>query len=333
MDCTKTSDSENFMSHCTIIIINWNSWRLLSRCLESLSKQTYTDFKIFVADNASDQPPPDAIFSKFPDLVFVQNSDNLGFARANNRLLELVNSEWVVLLNPDAFPESDWLEQLMNAANKCPDYSCLSSRLYMAENPAKLDGDGDSYHISGLAWRNRHGKTARHNSMPREIFSACAAAAMYRTSVILGAGGFDEDFFCYFEDVDLGFRLRLAGHQCLLVPTALVYHVGSATSGGENSDFSVYHGHRNLVWTYMKDMPEPLFWLFMPFHILLNMYSLLRFIVRGQGSVIFRAKRDAIKGLPAMWRKRKQIQSTRIASSKEILRVMDKWLIPWIRRI
>ena len=89
----------------------------------------------------------------------------------------------------------------------------------------------------------------------REVFSPCAAAALYRRSALVEIGGFDDDFFCYSEDVDLGFRLMLAGHSCLYVPTSVTHHVGSGTTGGQNSDFAVYHGHRNLVWTYVKDMP------------------------------------------------------------------------------
>jgi GT2 family glycosyltransferase len=86
---------------------------------------------------------------------------------------------------------------------------------------------------------------------------------LYRRSALIELGGFDEDYFCYVEDVDLGFRLRLAGHQCLYIPSSIVHHVGSGSTGGKNSDFAVYHGHRNLVWTYVKDMPGFLFWLFL----------------------------------------------------------------------
>ena len=168
--------------------------------------------------------------------------------------------------------------------------------------------------------------------MPKEVFSPCAAAAMYRTDILLESGGFDEDFYCYFEDVDLGFRLRLKGYKCLLIPTAVVHHVGSATTGGQKSKFSVYHGHRNLVWAYIKNMPGVLFWLLLPNHILLNVISIGWFVLRGQGSVIFRAKWDAIMGITTMWKKRKVIQSNRVASLKEIWRVLDKRIIPWIYR-
>lgn len=320
-------EADSLGSCCTILVVNWNSWDLLVRCLDALSQQTFTDFKVLVADNASSQPPPDELLLLHPEVELVRNEENFGFAGANNRLLERAkNSKWIVLLNPDAFPEPDWLEQLFEAASSYPEYQFFSSRLLQADNPAILDGEGDNYHISGIAWRKGFGKYTGKNLVPSEIFSPCAAAAMYRTNILIESGAFDEDFFCYFEDVDLGFRLRLAGHRCLLVPASVVLHVGSATTGGQRSDFSVYHGHRNLVWTYIKNMPGMLFWLLLPLHILLNLVTIGWFSLQGQGMVIYRAKRDAVKALPKMWRKRQVIQAGRVASIGEIWRVLDKRL-------
>jgi len=180
-------------SCCSILIVNWNSWDLLARCLGAISRQSYTDYRVFVADNASDQPPPDEIFSLMPGMVFVQNERNDGFAKANNDLLEqATDSKWVVLLNPDAFPEPDWLEQLLKAASDYPEYQSFASRLIQADNSALLDGEGDCYHISGVAWRKGFGKQAGNSLVPTEVFSPCAAAAMYRTDILLEVGGFDE---------------------------------------------------------------------------------------------------------------------------------------------
>lgn len=317
------------MSNCSILIINWNSWSHLTRCLEHLARQTYTDFKLLVADNASDQPPPKDLFAAFPDMVYRENSINYGFAGANNRLLQQAReSEWLVLLNPDAFPDPEWLEQLMLAAEKYPDYSFFASNQLQSEQQDKLDGQGDVYHMSGLAWRYGHGWNDSNETQVREVFSPCAAAAMYRTESILKAGGFDDDFFCYFEDVDLGFRLRLMGERCLLVPTAIVKHFGSASTGGQRSDFAVYHGHRNMVWTFVKNMPGLLFWLLLPYHIALNIVTVIVFSLRGQSAVILRAKRDAISGIPGILKKRRSIQSRRRVNYRGLLRAMNTALIP-----
>ena len=143
-----------------------------------------------------------------------------------------------------------------------------------------------------------------------EVFAPCAAAALYRRAAFEEIGGFDERFFCYFEDVDLGFRLRLRGYRCLYVPDAIVRHVSSALSG-YRSDFAVYHGERNAVWTFVKNMPGPLFWLYLPQHLALNVAALFYYPWRGQGRVVWRAKRDAILGLPAALRERRAVQQRR----------------------
>ena len=144
----------------------------------------------------------------------------------------------------------------------------------------------------------------------------------------MAAGGFDESYFCYMEDVDLGFRLRLAGHTARFVPTAVVRHVGSATSGGQHSDFSVFHGHRNMVWTFVKNMPTPLLWFLLPWHLAANLAALVIFSARGQGNTIVRAKWQALQGLGHAWRQRRSIQHQRIASVRSIWAALDKRLWP-----
>jgi GT2 family glycosyltransferase len=161
----------------------------------------------------------------------------------------------------------------------------------------------------------------------KKIFSPCAAAALYRTAALQALGGFDEDFFCYGEDVDLGFRLRLAGHDSLLVHNAIVRHVGSASTGDKRSAFASYHGHRNMVWVFVKNMPGILFWLCLPVHILANVLLIFLLALRGQGLVALRAKRDALLGLPQAWAKRTSIQSRRKASVFQIWRELETgWL-------
>ncbi len=310
----------------TLIIVNWNSWDILAHCLVRLEAQTLQDFSVLVVDNASDAPVPGDLLLRYPNVILVRNRANLGFAAANNQAIRLTkDAEWIALLNPDAFPDPEWLERLMEAAGENTDYTMFASRQLMDENLTLLDGEGDAYHMSGLVWREGHGRQVDiADDEPREVFSPCAAAALYRRDALMSVGGFDEDFFCYVEDVDLGFRLRLMGHRCLLVPRAVVHHMGSATTGGRHSDFSVYHGHRNLVWTYVKNMPGWLFWVCLPLHIVMNVATVGIFILRGKGYVILRAKRDALAGLPKMWRKRGAIRKNRKVTVGEIWRMLNK---------
>ncbi len=317
------------MSHTvSVIIVNYNSTKLLEDTLDGVSKQTYQNFSTLVIDNASSEKPVETS-AKLQGVQFIYLPENVGFAGANNRGVVLCGaSKWIALLNPDAIPADNWLERLVAATKRWPDVACFASRMVQERRPECLDGAGDAYHTSGLVWRRGYGRpsaTPAYNE-PKEVFSACAAAALYRRDAFEAVGGFDEDFFCYLEDVDLGFRLRLAGYRCLYVPDAIVHHVGSATTA-KDSDFAVYHGHRNLVWTYIKNMPGPLFWLYLPQHILLNVFTSIWYAVRGRGRVILKAKWDAIKGLPRMWRKRREIQARRVVSAWEVRRVMEKgWL-------
>jgi GT2 family glycosyltransferase len=313
-----------------VIIVNWNGAPFLERCLLALMDQTLKPHEIILVDNASSDGSVE-IARRFPLVRLIALDQNTGFARGNNLAIEAASaeSEWIALINPDAFAEPRWLEALLVAAESNPGFYVFGSKLVNAVDPVVLDGAGDVYHLSGLVWRIGHGSpvpTSAENE--REVFSPCAAAALYRRSALSETGGFDEDYFCYVEDVDLGFRLRLAGHKAMYVPDAVVHHVGSATTGGQHSDFSVYHGHRNLVWTFVKNMPGALFWLLLPLHLMMNVTMVVWFIARGQGRVILRAKWDAIKELPRMWAKRKQIQAGRVATVLEIWRVLDKRMIP-----
>jgi GT2 family glycosyltransferase len=321
------------MQNVGVIIVNWNGHAYISKTIEALLSQAVAPCKIVVIDNASVDNSLD-IIKKYPEVRILASSVNLGFARGNNMATEAFSSqvEWIALMNPDAFAAPDWLEKLLAAVERNPKFDVFGSKLVNDADPTKLDGTGDVYHMSGLVWRGGHGKLASSvMDVEREIFSPCAAAALYRRSVFEKMGGFDEDFFCYVEDVDLGFRMRLAGARCLYVPDSIVQHVGSGTTGGKQSDFSVYHAHRNLVWAFVKNMPGILFWLLLPLHVALNVLTIVWFTLRGQGTVICRAKRDALLGLPKMWRKRQQIQKNRVASIASIWRMLDKRILPWRR--
>ena len=129
----------------------------------------------------------------------------------------------------------------------------------------------------------------------------------------------------------MGFRLRLLGYGCQYAPAAVVRHVGSAVTG-RRSPFSFYHGHRNLVWTWCKNMPGPLFWLYLPQHLLLNLGALLWFALHGQGLTLLYAKWDALRGLPRCWRWRNAIQSRRRVSSWSLRRAMSRGLLALYRR-
>jgi len=312
----------------SVIIVSWNSAIYLPRCLSALVAQSYRDFEVLIIDNGSSDNAILNVEDSYPtlDLRVERLEKNTGFAVANNIGARLVQGKWLALLNADAFPEPDCLKQLLQAVDDNPEFTFFASRQIQANTPELLDGTGDAYHVSGLAWRENYNNLAsKYGMQSGEVFSACAAAALYLRDDFMKVGGFDEDYFSYHEDVDLGFRLRLTGGRCLYVPQAVVHHVGSASTG-KTSDFSYYYGHRNLVWTFFKDMPAVLFWIYLPVHMLMNIYLSASYLFKEKRSIILKSKVDAFRVLPAILRKRKYVQQLRSVSTREIHRVMIKEL-------
>jgi len=295
--------------------------------------QTFQDFEVILVDNGSEDNALDELQEKYPPLrLQVERLDaNLGFAVANNIGASLACGKWLALLNADAFPEPDWLEQLLHATDQNPECSFFASRQIQFNTPHLLDGAGDTYHLSGLAWRTSYNlPSEKYGFQQKEVFSPCAAAALYSREEFLKVGGFDEDYFSYFEDVDLGFRLRLMGRKCLYVPHAVVYHIGSASTG-KRGDFSVYYGYRNLIWTFVKNMPSPLIWVYLLLHIGTLVFFAVYLTFRGQGKAIWGAIFDAVIGLQKTLTKRGVIQQNLITRPADLLSMMSRgWLEPYV---
>ncbi len=306
-------------SRVSVVVVNRNGGGHLARCLGCLAGQEVRPARILVVDNGStDDSLASARQVVAEDgrlgarVTFHEAGCNLGFAAANNLAVGMCDSEFVALLNPDAFPEPGWLAALLTAAEGHPEAAAFGSRQMLEGRPGVLDGVGDVYHVSGLSWRDGHGcRIGPGDLLDREIFSACAAAALYRRAAFLEASGFDEDFFCYFEDVDLGFRLRLLGYRARNVSSAVVAHVGGAAAGKESADFAVYYGHRNLVWCLFKNMPAALLPPALLAHFGQSIVVGIALVLRGRARGFVKAKWHAVEGLPKCWRKRKAVQAQR----------------------
>lgn len=273
---------------------------------------------VLVVDNAS-QDGSAAVVADYLGVSLLQLEKNYGFAAANNRAFErLGDFDYVITLNPDAFAQPDFIAQMESAALKNPNCGSFASRMMHSESV--YDGAGDTYHISGLAWRRGHGKRwvpgSQHST---NAFSACAGAAMYRLSDVQAAGGFDESFFCYMEDIDLGYRLQLQGAPCLYVHEAVAKHIGSATSS-QYPGFADYHGHRNLVWVLAKNTPWQLLPLVIPAHLLMTIFMAGVFLFRGSLSNYLKAKYSALAGLNAALQSRPKVQGMRRVSIWYVLK-------------
>jgi GT2 family glycosyltransferase len=308
----------------SVAIVTFQSADTLTRCLAALKAQTFTDFEVLIADNASTDGAPQAAARADPALRLMPMGANLGFAAANNRAAAEAKGQWLVLLNPDAYPEPDWLDQLLACAAAHPNARCLTSRQLMAKDPSRLDGLGDAMTGIGFPYRSGYGGPDPGPDVPAaEVFSPCGAAMMIDRSLFLGMGGFDERFFCYCEDVDLGYRLQLMGELVILAPRAVVLHEGSASTGGRRSDFSMFYGARNRLWTFVKNTPPLLFWTTLPLHAAATLALWLAACARGEGRAMGRGLATGVGGLGAAWRNRQNILSVRRVGSNEIASRME----------
>ncbi|HET6472171.1 MAG TPA: glycosyltransferase family 2 protein [Pseudomonadales bacterium] len=313
-----------------VVVVNYNGGGYLLRCLEAVAAQSRQADHVIVVDNASTDDSLVLARERFPHYRYLVNAANDGFAAANNRAFALcaeLGVDYVALLNPDAFASRGWLMALLDAADGDDGCASWASCLVRADVPSEIDGLGDSYHLSGAAWRRHHGRTIRSEWLvDRDVFCACAAAALYRFDAVRRVGGFDEDLFCYLEDVDLGFRLRLLGYRCRFVSKARVEHVGSGITG-YRSTFATYYGQRNLIWVFAKNMPTRLVWALLPLHIAFNLSMLVVCALRGQFVVALQAKWDALKGLARQTKKRRVVQADDRAPTGAIWRAMNKSLV------
>jgi GT2 family glycosyltransferase len=314
-----------------LAIVTYNAANDIARCLEAVSAQTRRPDRVIVADSGSEDGTIAIVEATAAQLGLVVEvlllGSNVGFAVANNRAVDrLEGCDAVALLNPDAFPEREWLAALLDAAASHEEAASFASRLMLAGRDGVLDGAGDVFHASGIVWRHGHRQKIERVPdalMPRSVFAACAAAALYRRIDWQHAGGFDERYFCYIEDVDLGFRLQLLGRGCRYVPDAVVHHVGSATTG-EDSAFSVYFGYRNLEWTFVKNMPSRLFWRYLPLHFAVSVAEFAWFLSKGRGLSLLRAKWDAVRGMRRVRENRRQIQARRAIGDDALRALLDR---------
>lgn len=304
-----------------VVIVSFNCADYLNRTLACLAAQDRGDFEAVVVDNGSADADRIVLPAGDPRFVLLRQTENLGFARANNLGAAGAGAPWIVTLNPDAFPRPDWLGRLLAAAERHPETAMFGSTQLFAHDPGMIDGEGDCYSVFGIVWRSgyRQRRGAPYYSGP--VFSPCACAAMYRRDLFEQAGGFDEDFFCYVEDVDLGFRLRLLGGTAEQVGDAVVEHISSGVSQ-KYSGFATYHGIRNLTWIIVKDVPFPLILLTVPLFAVMLIYLAAIHWRPEERPHGLRGIRDGLAGIGFMLAKRRGIQRRRAIGAIQLARLM-----------
>ncbi len=237
----------------TVIIPNYNGMAFMEACMEALAGQTCRDFEVLVVDNGSTDGSVEWLKAREIPSVFL--AENTGFSGAVNTGIRAAKTPYVILLNNDTEAEPDYVGQLLRAIEGSPRIFSVSPKMIQMYHRDLMDDAGDMYSIMGWAYQRGVGQETARYDRPCHIFSACAGAAIYRREVFEEIGYFDEMHFAYLEDIDVGYRAKIAGYYNRYCPEAVVYHVGSGTSGSKYNSFKVKLAARNNVYLNYKNMP------------------------------------------------------------------------------
>ncbi len=323
----------------SIIIVNWNGRAHLSDCLDSLEAQSFRGFEVVLVDNGSVDDSVAFVRAEYPWVRLVLLTENTGFATGNNRGFEQAAGDYIVTLNNDTKVAADWLEELVKVAESNPRAGMVGSRICSFFEPDLIDSLGMGICADGMSrgmYRNRRWSEL---SMPEtmQILFPSACAALYRRTMIEQIGFFDDDFFAYAEDSDLGLRGRLAGWQAILATGAVVYHKYSQSSASL-SPLKVYYVERNHYWAALKNFPPRLL-LALPYFTLLRYLAQLKVVAAGagtggefrsggsQGAIVkamLRALFDSLIGVPQVLSKRHRVMRTRCLSWREFSRLLKQ---------
>jgi GT2 family glycosyltransferase len=307
----------------TVVVPNWNGEAFLPLCLGSLRAQSFDDFETVVVDNGSTDGSLSLLEHDFPDARVVSLPENRGFAAGANAGIKCSETAFVALLNNDTEVDPRWLESLVRAAEEHPEAGLFATKLVDFHDRRFLDGAGDALRLSGLPYRLGHGERDRGQfDAPRYVFSACAAAALYRRGMLDEVGLFDEDFGSYCEDGDLSFRARLAGYECFYVPEAVVYHMGSASTGGKRSVTATRLGTRNSLSLLAKNLPLSAVPHILPFFVAGQIVRLLTAGATGNLRAHLEGLAGAGRHLPLMIEKRREVQGRKRVSDARMRRLL-----------
>lgn len=307
-----------------IIIPNFNGKNFLPACLDSLQRQSYSDFHVIVVDNGSGDGSVEFLQQNYPEVEVLAWPENTGFSAAVNGGIKTGSAPLVFLLNNDTELDGHCLERLVAAAELMTEYEFFASKMLDYHDRSVLDGAGDSFLRGGVGYRiGTMEKDSEYYSTARQVFGACAGAALYRRKLFEEIGLFDEDFFAYLEDVDINLRANSRGKRCWYVPDARVYHIGSATTGSRINPFTVSLSTRNNLCLLVKNYPLLLFFRCIPaicvyqFFWLCFVIKKMQFVAYLQGLVKF------FVILPLMLGKRKKNLHSQSLKHQKLAEIMD----------
>ncbi|MHB1536945.1 MAG: glycosyltransferase family 2 protein [Solirubrobacteraceae bacterium] len=314
-------DGDDRAVRVTVAIPTYDGRELLEIALPSLAAQSYRAIDLLIVDDCSNDDTVRWLRSAWPDARVVALDPKVGVTAALNVCVREARSELLMLLNNDVELEPDCIEKLVEALDAHPEACAAVPKLLDFHDRGVIDGAGDIYTWTGLPGRRGHGeRDVGQYDEPEEVFGACAGAALYRREAFERIGGFDESFFAYYEDADWSWRAQLAGLRCRYVPSAVVYHMGSATLGRKPSEFTRRQLWRNGLWLIAKDLPATQLLRHAPELLVGQAWHLWVALRTRRLRPWLSAWREAIAGLPEVLRKRRGIQAQRTATSAELER-------------
>jgi len=308
-----------------IVIPNFNGKTFLPVCLDSLQRQSYSDFHVIVVDNGSSDGSVEFLRHNYPDVEVLAWTKNTGFSAAVNGGIKAGTAPLVFLLNNDTELDESCLERLVAATESKIEYGFFASKMLDYNARSVLDGAGDSFLRGGVGYRiGTMENDNEYYSTARQVFGACAGAALYRREFFEEIGFFDEDFFAYLEDVDINLRANSRGKRCWYVSDARVYHIGSATTGSKINPFTVGLSTRNNLCLLVKNYPVLLLLRFLPAICVYQFFWLCFVIKKMQFVAYVRGLFGFLRVLPLMLSKRKKNLLSQTLEHQKLAEIMDK---------
>ena len=267
----------------SVVIPNFNGIAFLDSVLASLEGQTLSNFEVILVDNGSTDGSCSFVTANYPWVHLIELAENFGFCGAVNAGIRAAKAPYVLLLNNDTEVKEDFVEEMLAAIRRHKNAFSCGARMVQYHDRDRLDDVGNYYCALGWAFARGRGEDIHAYETEDKIFSACAGAAIYRKKIIEKIGYFDEEHFAYLEDTDIGYRARIYGYENWYAPKAIVYHVGSGTSGSRYNQFKTRYSSRNNIYLIYKNMPLLQIILNLPFLAVGFLIKFLFFAVKGMG--------------------------------------------------
>ena len=267
----------------SVVIPNFNGIAFLDSVLASLEGQTLSNFEVILVDNGSTDGSCSFVTANYPWVHLIELSENFGFCGAVNAGIRAAKAPYVLLLNNDTEVKEDFVEEMLAAIRRHKNAFSCGARMVQYHDRDRLDDVGNYYCALGWSFARGRGKDIHAYETEDKIFSACAGAAIYRKKILEKIGYFDEEHFAYLEDTDIGYRARIYGYENWYAPKAIVYHVGSGTSGSRYNQFKTRYSSRNNIYLIYKNMPLVQIILNLPFLAAGFLIKFLFFAIKGMG--------------------------------------------------